>query len=213
MIIKVQKVRFSPDRKPAPKKLKLGFKGDNLVERLEFDLPVIGDPQTATLMMGGKYANAVTLASDGVDYYIDLTADLVGAEGEIEAYVRIDGEGGEVWQSDVIRLVTGDAPDVDVEIEQRFSTAVETILTEMAGHRVEMEEQVTRAEDAAERAETTQWLYIGPDEPTDPRVVMWIQTETGSEGVAFALASDGTVRMVGTEFELADDGTVKIGGA
>jgi hypothetical protein len=228
MIVKTQKIRFSPDRKPMPRRMKLGFEGDNMVERLVFDLPAIAQSQTATLMMGGRYANAVQLAGDGEEYRIDLTAEIVGAEGDIEAYVRIDGADGEVWQSDVISFVTGDVPDVETEIEQRFPTAVETMLQEMAGHRAEMEEQVTRAEAAAERAETTQWLYIGPDEPTDPRVVVWIQTAAGSEGVAFALASDGTVilrgvtleqmddgtvRMVGTTYGIADDGTVKIGGA
>lgn len=212
MIIRVQKVRFSPDRKPMPRRMKLGFEGDNMVERLVFDLPAIAQSQTATLMMGGRYANAVQLAGDGEEYRIDLTAEIVGAEGDIEAYVRIDGADGEVWQSDVISLVTGDVPAVETEIEQRFPTAVETMLGEMAGYRAEMEEQITRAEAAAERAETTQWLYIGPDEPTDPRVVMWVYIQT-AQPVAFALNADGGVMLTGVRFETQEDGSVRMVGA
>lgn len=180
MIIRTQTVRFSPDRKPMPRRIRLGFEGDNMVERLAFELPAIADSQTATLMMGGAYANAVQLAGDGVEYYTDLTAEIVGAEGETEAYVRIDGADGEVWQSDVISLITGDVPDVEAEIEQRFPTAVETMLQEMAGHRVEMEQQtqlaedaVRRAEEAAERAEGAGSGTGGIIEETDPTVPVW----------------------------------------
>lgn len=212
MIVRTQKIRFSPDRKPMPRRVKLGVEGDNMVERLVFDLPAIAQSQTATLMMGGRYANAVQLAEDGEEYRIDLTAEIVGAEGDIEAYVRIDGADGEVWQSDVISLVTGDVPDVETEIEQRFPTAVETMLQGMAQHSAEMEQQAQRAEEAAERAEEAQWLYIGSDEPTDPRVIMWVRIQT-AQPVAFALNADGGVMLTGVRFETQEDGSVRMVGA
>lgn len=139
MIVRVQTVRFSPDRKPAPRKIKLGFEGDNMVERLQFALPDLGEGQTATLMMGGTYANAVQLELDDDKWAVDLTAEIVGTDGEIEAYVRSEAEES-VWQSDIIRLVTGEIPDVETEIEQRYPTAVNQMLTAIAAHRGEMEE-------------------------------------------------------------------------
>jgi hypothetical protein len=199
MIVRTQKIRFSPDRKPMPRRVKLGFEGDNMVERLVFDLPAIAQSQTATLMMGGRYANAVQLAGDGEEYRIDLTAEIVGAEGDIEAYVRIDGADGEVWQSDVISLITGDVPDVETEIEQRFPTAVETMLTEMAGHRVEMEQQTQQAEDAVRRAE----------EAADRA------EEAGSSGDVYfetdeTLTLKGGVLSVHTTDEMEEDNTLPI---
>jgi len=154
MIVRTRTIRFSPDRSPDMRRVKLGFEGDNMVERLEFVLPVIADKQTATMMLGGAYANAVTLElSDNGRYAVNLTKEIIGTDGEVEAYIRIDGEGGEVWQSGVMRLVTGELPDVETEIEERFPTAVETMLTEIAGHRAEMTGTLTEAQAAAERAE------------------------------------------------------------
>ena len=203
MIVRTQKIRFSPDRKPMPRRMKLGFEGDNMVERLVFDLPAIAQSQTATLMMGGRYANAVQLAEDGEEYRIDLTAEIVGAEGDIEAYVRIDGADGEVWQSDVISLITGDVPDVEKEIEQRFPTAVETMLTEMAGHRVEMEQQTQQAEDAVRRAE----------EAAD-RAEEAGSGNSGGGGVYFetdeTLTLKGGVLSVNTTDEMEEDNTLPI---
>lgn len=158
MIVRTQKVRFSPRRKPTPGYLRLGFEGDHLVERIEFELPVIDGQQTAALIRGGSEADAVMLEFDGGEYYIDLTRELIGACGEIEAHVRIDGAGGAVWQSGKLLLVTGDVSDADTDIEQRFPTAVEQMLAEMAEHRAEMAEQETRMEDALERAENA----VGP---------------------------------------------------
>lgn len=152
--MRVQTIRFDDRRRPRPRdKIVLGFEGGNLVERLEFILPQIAEAQTAQLMMGGKYANAVLLQRDGEAYYADLTAEIVGTDGEVEAYVQINGSGGEAWHSDVMLLITGALPNVEKEVEQRFPTAVETMLAEMAGHRAEMDEQEKRVEQAAQRAE------------------------------------------------------------
>lgn len=198
MIIRTQTVRFSPDRKPIPRKIKLGFEGDNMVERLVFDLPAIAHSQTATLMMGGRYANAVQLAGDGEEYRIDLTAEIVGAEGEIEAYVRIDGESGEVWHSNVLRLITGDVPDVETEIETRYPSAVETMLAEMAGHRVEMDNQTERAEEAARRAEEAAERAEsaepgnggGISEEADPTVPAWAKQPEKPKYTAAEVGAD-----------------------
>lgn len=153
-IIRTRTIRFTPDRAADLRKIKLGFEGDNMVERLEFVLPEIADEQTATLNLGGTYANMVLLElSDNGRYAVNLTKEIIGTDGEVEAYIRIDGAGGEVWQSGVMRLVTGAVPDVETEIETRFPTAVETMLTEIAGHRADMAQTLTEAEEAAQRAE------------------------------------------------------------
>lgn len=153
MIVRTQDVKFTIDRKPQPRRVKLGFEGDNAVERLRFALPDLGEGQMATLMMSGAYANAVTLKADAGKWSVDLTAEVVGKSGEVEAYVRTEN-GGDIWQSDVIMLETGKVPDAEGDIEQRYPTAVGQMLTAMTEHSVEMEEQIKRAEAAADRAET-----------------------------------------------------------
>lgn len=155
MIVRKQTIRFSPDRTPMPKKVKIGYESDNMVERLVFVLPDIAESQTATMMMDGEYANMVTLERSGEDdrYFADMTAERVGAAGEIECYIVIDGENGEVWNSGVFYLATGEVPAVNEELSERYPDAIEQMRTEMATHRVEMAEQVQRAEDAADRAD------------------------------------------------------------
>lgn len=154
-IVRTRTIRFSADRVPDLRRIRLGMEGDNLVERLEFVLPVIAERQSAVLMMDGAYANAVDLKPDNDRRYgVDLTAEIIGPDGETEAYIRVDGSGGEVWQSEAIRLVTRELPDVETEIEQRFPTAVETMLAEIAGHRAEMDETLKDAKAAADKAET-----------------------------------------------------------
>ena len=157
MIVRKQTIRFSPDRTPMPKKVKIGYESDNMVERLVFVLPDIAESQTATMMMDGEYANMVTLERSGEDdrYFADMTAERVGAAGEIECYIVIDGENGEVWNSGTFYLATGEVPAVNEELAERYPDAIEQMRTEMAEHRVEMAEQVQRAEDAADRAEVS----------------------------------------------------------
>lgn len=155
MIVRKQTIRFSPDRTPMPKKVKIGYERDNMVERLVFVLPDIAESQTATMMMDGEYANMVTLEQSDEDdrYFADMTAERVGAAGEIECYIVIDGENGEVWNSGTFYLATGEVPAVNEELAERYPDAIEQMRTEMASHRVEMAEQVQRAEDAADRAD------------------------------------------------------------
>lgn len=43
-----QTVSFRDDRTMRNREIRLGFEGDNLVERLEFILPAIADRQTVT---------------------------------------------------------------------------------------------------------------------------------------------------------------------
>ena len=152
-IVRTRTVSFTADRLPMPRKIRLGMEGDNLVERLRFALPVIAEHQTATLVITGR-ADAVTLEYDAENgYYIDLTREIVGPDGETEAYIIIDGAGGESWRSDVMRLITGALPDVDEDIEQRYPGAVETMLGKIAEHNAEMEQQTERVEQAVQRAE------------------------------------------------------------
>ena len=151
-IVRMRTIAFTPDRAPTLRRIRLGYEGDNLVERLEFDLPEIAAGQTATLMITG--ADAVTLdRTDEGRYAVDLTRNMIGPDGEREAYVRIDGTGGEVWQSAPMRMTTGALPDVEEEIEKVYPTAVGQMLTAMAEHSGEMAAQEERVEQAAQRAE------------------------------------------------------------
>lgn len=227
MIVRTQTVRFTPDRAPTPRKIRIGFEGDNMVERLSFKLPQIAESQTATMFLDGEYANMVILTEDEDRYYVDMTTELVGGDGEHEAYIVIDGgDSGETWGSGTFTLSVGEIPGFSGEIAERYPDALEQTRKEIAENRAEMERQAERAEAAADRAESAVWLYVGPDEPTDPRVVFWVKT-SGGESAAFALAEDGTVmlrnvtfvlaedetaRMQGVAFGHADDGTVKLGG-
>ena len=138
MSIHVRTVSFASgtERTPSLRRIRLGFETDNLIERLEFVLPQISQRQTAVLMIGGGQADAITLKQGpNGRYYVDLTREIIGADGERAVFLRIDGSGGEVWNSGAMQLITNALPDVSEEIEQRFPTAVETMLTEIAGHR------------------------------------------------------------------------------
>lgn len=151
-IVRVRTIAFTPDRAPTLRRIRLGYEGDNLVERLEFELPEIAAGQTATLMITG--ADAVKLERTDEDRYaVDLTRDMIGPDGEREAYVRIDGTGERVWQSTPMRLITGALPDVEEEIDRVYPTAVGQMLTAMAEHSSEMNAQEERVEQAAQRAE------------------------------------------------------------
>lgn len=188
-------------RKPMPNKMHLGFEGDNMVRRIAFDLPEVSDAQTATLMYGGKYADMISLVKDGDQWVADLTAEMIGEAGEVEGYVRVDGPTGEVWHSDILRIVTGDVPAVEVQIEKLYPTAVDQMLTAMAEHKTEMDAAVERAEAAADRAESAgggggSGGGGGITQETDPTVPAWAKqpekpTYTADE--VGALAADAPV--------------------
>lgn len=156
MIVRTQTIRFSPDRAPMPRRLKIGFEGDNMVERLEFKLPDIAGNQTANLMIDGEYANMIMLTPSAEDdrYYCDLTAERIGTAGDTECYVVIDGENGEVWQSDVIVLRVGEVPGVNEELERLYPDAISQMRQEMARHNAAMYDQEERIGAAAREAET-----------------------------------------------------------
>ena len=175
MLARVQTVRFAVDRTPMPKIIKVGFESDNMVERLVFVLPDISNDQTATLMIDGEYANMITLTPGDEDdrYYVDLTAEMIGAAGRTECYVVIDGENGEVWNSGVMRLNVGELPEVNEELIERFPDAIEQMRAEIAEHKIEIEdsqaalaEKVQAAEQAAEDAQAA------ADELNAPAVVV-----------------------------------------
>ena len=154
-IVEKQGIRFAPTRKLQGRSIDLGNAGDNMVRRLMFALPEVDGAQTATLMYGGKYADMIQLTYEDGKWVTDLTAEMVGEAGEVEGYVRVDGPEGEKWHSDAFRLVTGEVPEIEVQIEKLYPTAVDQMLTAMAEHKTEMEAQVKRAEDAADRAEAS----------------------------------------------------------
>ena len=155
MIVRRQTIRFSPDRTPMPRKVKIGFEGDNMVERLEFVLPDIAESQTGYLMIDGDEANIVKMKQDADSGrgYADLSASAIGAEGMTECYVRVEGTGGTVWQSGILQLVVGDVPDVEMEIAREYPTAVSQMLADMAEHDAAMEEQQAEMEETVAAAE------------------------------------------------------------
>ena len=152
-IVEKQVIRFAPTRKLQGKSIDLGNAGDNMVRRLMFALPEVDGAQTATLMYGGKYADMIQLTYEDGKWVTDLTAEMVGEAGEVEGYVRVDGPEGEKWHSDAFRLVTGEVPEIEVQIEKLYPTAVDQMLTAMAEHKTEMDAAVERAEAAADRAD------------------------------------------------------------
>jgi len=152
-IVEKQVIRFAPTRKLQGRSIDLGNAGDNMVRRLMFALPEVDGAQTVTLMYGGKYADMIQLTYEDGKWVTDLTAEMIGEAGEVEGYVRVDGPEGEKWHSDAFRLVTGEVPEIEVQIEKLYPTAVDQMLTAMAEHRVEMDAAVERAEAAADRAD------------------------------------------------------------
>lgn len=154
-IVEKQVIRFAPTRKLQGRSIDLGNAGDNMVRRLMFALPEVDGAQTATLMYGGKYADMIQLTYEDGKWATDLTAEMIGEAGEVEGYVRVDGPQGEKWHSDAFRLVTGEVPQIEVQIEKLYPTAVDQMLTAMAEHKTEMDAAVKRAEAAADRAEAS----------------------------------------------------------
>lgn len=150
------------DRTAELRRIRLGYEGDNLVERLEFMLPEIAQGQTATLLITGADAVKLDRTDDG-RYAVDLTRDMIGPDGEREAYVRVDGAGGQIWQSAPMRLITGKLPDVEEEIEKVYPTAVGQMLTAMAEHSGKMAAQEERIEQEADRAERAADALNDPD--------------------------------------------------
>ena len=147
-----QTINFRDDRTPLQRRVSIGYEGDNLVERLEFVLPELVGGQVAKLMITGADAIALNRVDDG-RYAADLTREMIGPDGRRDAYVRIDGVSGQIWQSAPLRIVTGKLPDVEEEIEKVYPTAVGQMLTAMAEHTGEMQQQEERVERAAQRAE------------------------------------------------------------
>lgn len=160
MIINKTMVSFA-GRTPSPRYIPVAVKGDNCVECVEFRLPSIDDEQTATLL-NGRYADAITLKREGDLYCLDVTADIAGAPGRIEAYIRINGTSGAVWNSEPFVLCICDVPDIGKEIEEHNPTAFDKMLEAMAEHYGYMNETLAEAktsekaaEDSAARAATS----------------------------------------------------------
>lgn len=133
-IVEKQTIRFTPDRKLQGRSVCLGNEGDNMVRKLIFVLPEVDEHQAATLMYGGRYADMIRLTAMDGKWAADLTSEMVGAAGEVEGYIRIDGPDGEVWRSDPFRIETGDVPEIEVQIEKLYPTAIGQMLTAIAEH-------------------------------------------------------------------------------
>lgn len=157
-IVENQTIRFTPDRKLQGRSVNLGNEGDNMVRRLMFALPDVDEHQAATLMYGGKYADMIRLTAMDGKWVADLTSEMVGAAGEVEGYIRIDGPDGEVWRSDPFRIETGDVPEIEVQIEKLYPTAIGQMLTAMEEHSGKMresEELLNRLNEEAQAAADT----------------------------------------------------------
>lgn len=133
-IVEKQVIRFTPDRRLQGRSVNLGNEGDNMVRRIMFALPEVDEHQAATLMYGGRYADMIRLTAMDGKWAADLTSEMVGAAGEVEGYVRVDGPDGEVWRSDPFRIETGDVPEIEVQIEKLYPTAIGQMLTAMEEH-------------------------------------------------------------------------------
>ena len=152
MIIK--SIIFQSDRTPVPQRIKIGFETDNRVVQLALTLPRLHDQQTAMFMLSGRYPNMVKLEERSGRYVVDLSAELIGAAGEVEAYATINTPDGRVWNSAPFVLITGDLPDVDGYLQEHFPDAIEQMRQDIAAHRADMAEEITLVSAAADRAET-----------------------------------------------------------
>lgn len=181
MIINKTLVSFA-GRTPSPRFIPVGVVGDNLVECVEFRLPTIDDDQTATMLLKCKYADAVTLTrTDAGLYCADITAQIAGESGKIEAYIRIDGASGPVWNSELFNLCVCNVPDISGDIEEQEPGALEQTLSAIAAHNASMKqhgedmeeltesasESAERAAAAAERAESSAGAAARLEERTD----------------------------------------------
>ena len=151
MIINRTPVSFA-GRAPSPRYIPVGVVGDNLVECVEFRLPTIDEHQTATMLLNGKYADAITLERKGDIYCAEITADIVGASGRLDAYIRINGNNGPVWNSEPFILCVCDVPDTNEEVEKHSLTVFDQMLNAIATHNAEMSEQKTEVEGIASEA-------------------------------------------------------------
>lgn len=210
-----QTINFRDDRTPLQRRVSIGYEGDNLVERLEFVLPELVGGQVAKLMITGADAVTLNRIDDG-RYAADLTREMIGPDGKRDAYVRIDGVSGQIWQSGPLRIVTGKLPDVEEEIEKVYPTAVGQMLTAMAEHTGEMEAQeqrveraAQRAEDAAERAETGGGGSGGPGEDGgyyQPSVTGGVLTWTPSKADMPSVPSSDVRGPAGQDGQPGKDG-------
>lgn len=175
MIINKTLVSFA-GRAPSPRYIPVGVVGDNLVECVGFRLPTIDADQTATMLLDCKYADAILLTrTDAGTYCADITAQIAGESGKLEAYIRIDGAGGAVWNSEPFMLCVCNVPDISGEIENKKPGALEQTLSAIAAHNAAMKqhsedmEQTTEsasesAENAAAAARRAESLVkIGPE--------------------------------------------------
>ena len=159
MIINETHVSFA-GRVPSPRYIPVGVTGDNCVECVAFDLPTIDTDQTATLLLRCKYADAVTLErNDGGLYCTDITEQIAGESGKIEAYIRVDGANGATWNSEPFFLCVCNVPNISGDISDKEQNALEQTLTAisqlnaaMKQHGEAMEEYAGVANACAENA-------------------------------------------------------------
>lgn len=207
MIINKTLVSFA-GRTPSPRYVPVGVVGDNLVECVEFRLPTIDADQTATMLLKCKYADAITLTrTDTMTYCADITAQIAGESGKFEAYIRIDGAGGAVWNSEPFMLCVCNVPDISGDVEDREPGALEQTLSAIAAHNAaikqhseDMEETAEAASESAENAEES----AGRAEAAAKRA------EEISEPYTLPVATADTLGgvKVGNGFELTNDGTL-----
>lgn len=152
MIINKTSVSFA-GRVPSPRYIPVGVVGDNRVECVEFKLPTIADSQTATMLINCKFADAITLErTENNLYCADITSQIAGESGNIEAYIRIDGTDGTVWNSEKIILCVCNVPDISGKVEEQEPTALDKNLSAIAVHKEEMSQHSEAMRDLTETA-------------------------------------------------------------
>lgn len=152
MIINKTQVSFA-GRVPSPRYIPVGVVGDNRVECVEFRLPTIADSQTATMLINCKFADAITLERTEDNLYCaDITSQIAGESGNIEAYIRINGTDGAVWNSEKIILCVCNVPDISGKVEEQEPTALDKNLSAIAVHKEEMVQHTETMRDLTETA-------------------------------------------------------------
>lgn len=140
-------VKFN-GHKAVPRKLRVGVETDNLVEKVTFQLPEIGENQRGYVYAsdGDGHYDVIALENGVWDVGMNTTQ----ASGKLAAFVRVVS-GNRRWNSEPFYLQITDLPDIESDIEQAYPSAIQTALDALAGALEEVEAAEGRVEDTEAR--------------------------------------------------------------
>ena len=116
-------VRFN-GRTPQPKIFRLANRGNNNVDKVQFELPFFEEAAAFLHLNIGEYCDIVELS----DNAFTATRTHTQRTGRMEAWVEILSSGDRVWRSDMFTMQIGHIPDDGIQIEQQYPTAIEEAL-------------------------------------------------------------------------------------